>query len=110
MSVSAAEMLAALVGQPVPLDVDGLGTVRVRGLTLLEYERILAEVGESEVQTLLNTVAAGLVEPALTSEELAQAGMQSVAVLRPIFDRILTLSALNPETEKAVASFGGGGS
>lgn len=110
MILSASEMLAALVGQPVEYTVDGLGTVRVRGLTMLEYERLRLTAGQSEVATLLGVVEAGMVEPKLTREELEQAALGSVELLRPVFTHIMALSANVKDDEEAQASFGGGGS
>jgi hypothetical protein len=110
MSLTAEEFLAALVGQPVEIQIDGLGTVRARGLTQLEYERIASETGKSDVLTMHRTIQAGLVEPALTMEQLAQIGLHKTGVIKPLFFKILSLSADNEEDKKEAASFGGGGS
>jgi hypothetical protein len=108
--LTAAELMAALVDQPVEATIDGLGTVRVRGLTMLEYEQIRATVGDSEVRTMNAVIATGLVEPELSATELESIGLKQAQVAARIFWKIMALSALSPEDEKAVASFGGGGS
>jgi hypothetical protein len=108
--LTAAELLAALVGQSVEFALDGLGTVRVRGLTMLEYEQIRATVGDSEVRTMHAVMAAGLVEPQLSAAELEAISLGRATTASPLFWKIMSLSALNPDDEKATASFGGGGS
>ena len=81
------------------VDVDG-GQVRVRGLTRRESYEINRISGNEERE--LHIVAAGLVEPAMTVEEVTAWAEQGLAgELQDVSVRIAQLSRLVPESAKA---------
>jgi len=104
--LSAGDLLAAAVGETVDFEMAGLGTVRLRSLTVLEYASLLRDASDPIV-TNMKTVALGMVEPALSLEELMGLRAGMVSSLVPLAERIAELSALSSKVE--LANFPGGG-
>jgi hypothetical protein len=91
-AVSKEALLAARGLGTESVDVPDVGTVVVRGLSRAEVVA-LASVGPDAME--IRTIAAGMVEPSLTYEEVeAWRKEASSDVIRPISDAILTLSGL----------------
>lgn len=104
--LTASDLLAAAVGQTVDFDAPGLGKVRLRSLTVLEYAE-LAKDATDVFRTNMRTVALGMVEPAISFEELMEMRAGMIALFIPIAERIAELSTLRNTVE--LANFPGGG-
>ncbi len=101
MSVDKASLLALTLPQD-SVEVPGLGSVTVRGLSRAEVVRLQGECATPD-ELENETLAAGMVEPALSVEEAATFRANAPSdVVRAISDPILALSGLGrgQQTEK----------
>ncbi len=105
--LTSADLLAAAVGQTVDFDAPGLGVVKLRSLTVLEYSELARQAGDP-VMTNMRTVALGMVEPSMTLDELMTLRAGMIGLFVPIAERIAELSAVRNTVE--LANFPGGGS
>lgn len=89
------------------VDIAGVGTVRVRGLSRVEAMHVQAANGVEAVERRI--LALGLVDPELTEAEVGQWQKASIASeLEPVAQKIAELSGILPESAKeAVKSFRG---
>ena len=92
------DFLAAITASPVSLEVPGLGTVQVRGLSVMESQE-LEEYRDNDKQLLVQVVRRGLVSPQLSEEHVDALSNASIAKVRVIAERILELSALGEGEE-----------
>lgn len=91
-AVSKEALLAARGLGTESVEVPGVGTVVVRGLSRVEVVA-LANVTADVME--IRSLTAGMVEPSLTFEEVEEWRKEaSSEVIRPISDAILTLSGL----------------
>lgn len=100
MTVSKAQLLKARLPE-AEVDVPGVGTVRVRGLSRVEvlavYQSDTSAPGAFERMML----AAGLVDPELTEEEVGQWQANSPSDdVRPVVDKVAELSGLLQDSAK----------
>lgn len=80
------------------VEIPDVGEVKVRGLSRAEVVQMqaFANIDEMEVATL----AAGLVEPALSADEVKQwRSTRDSAEIQPVCDKILELSGLLPDQQ-----------
>lgn len=89
------------------VDIDGVGTVRVRGLSRPEGFEVKQVKGEREIEVAI--LARALVDPPLTDSDVrAWQEAATAGELEPIVAAVLELSGLVPPTmREAVASFPG---
>ena len=104
--LTADDFLAAATGQTVDFDAPGLGTVKLRSLTVLEFSDIAKSNDQGRVMVL--TVAKGMVEPSISYDDLMAMRAGMLKLLDPIAMRIAELSALGDGA--SLANFPGGGS
>lgn len=81
------------------VEIPGLGVVRVRGLSRLEVIYLQSAKGPAAVEQ--RTVALGLVDPAMTEDDVKQ--WQRVSAggeLNPVTERIGQLSGMMPGADK----------
>lgn len=105
--LSASDLLAAAVGETTDFDLPGLGTVKLRSLTVMEYASLLKDAVNDPIMTNMRTVALGMVEPALSLDELLALRAGVISSFVPAAQRIAELSALSNKVE--LANFPGGG-
>lgn len=106
MTVDKALLLKARLGEAT-VELDGLGEVRVRGLSrleVLEMQNLDREAAE------LYLFSRGVIDPALTEDEVQLAlGAAPAGDLQPVADAIYVLSGLQEGSVKdAAKSFRGG--
>ena len=89
------------------IDVAGVGTVRVRGLSRPEGFEVKQVKGEREIEVAI--LSRALVDPALSADEVrAWQDAATAGELEPVVAAVLELSGLVPPTmREAVASFRG---
>jgi hypothetical protein len=104
--LSADDFLAAATGQTVDFDAPGLGVVKLRSLTVLEFSDITRSNDPGRV--MVQTVAKGMVEPAISYDDLMAMRAGVIKLLDPIAGRIAELSALGDG--ETLENFPGGGS
>lgn len=106
--LTADDFLRGVLGEPVDFEVAGFGTVRVRGLTVGEIGTIKRETRGDNTALLVQTIALGMVEPALTVDQLMEAPAGIATVYEQIGVRIAELSGLGDRDQ--TDAFPGGGS
>lgn len=110
--LTADDFLRGVLAEPVDFEVAGLGTVRLRGLTVGEVAVVKREARTDATTLLAQTIALGMVEPQMTLEQLLSAPAGIAQVYEQIGVRIAELSGLGdkPETQEQLDAFPGGGS
>lgn len=103
------DFLVGILGDPVDFEAPGLGLVRLRGLTVGEVAEINRKAKGDRALTLAQTVATGMVEPAMTVEQLLRAPAAMWLKYEAIGVRIAELSGLSDDREQQ-DDFPGGGS
>ena len=104
--LSADDLLAGTLGEEQDMEVDGLGTVRIRPLTAIEVMR-LGSNGTDSVEMLVRTLLTGLVTPALTREQIERAPVDVMSRFNEIGSRIATISAIGGGEELEKKAGGG---
>ena len=105
--LTSADLFAAATGQTVDFDVPGIGTVKLRSLTVLEFSDI-TRGDKDKPRMMAMTVSAGMVEPSLSYDELMGLRAGAIRIYDTIAQRILELSAL--ADSESLGNFPGGGS
>lgn len=81
------------------VEIPGVGTVRVRGLSRIEAMHVQAAKGPEATERRI--LALGLVDPKLTEAEAGRWQDASPAgELEPVTDRIAELSGMNPGSDR----------
>ena len=106
--LSAKDFLAAITVEAVDLDVPHLGTVQVRGLTLMEVHSLADDINNDPQAAAVRAIGIGMVAPKLTKAQIEKLGSQLRAggmnTITFISNRIFELSGLaaGEELEKKV--------
>lgn len=110
--LSAADFLAAVQRQEEVFEIEGVGAVRVRGLSVSQAQTIMATYAENMQGSVVDVIGLGLVEPALEPEQLAQLQDAAPLPVMALFERILELSAMaaSPEDAERTENLAGTGS
>lgn len=90
--VSKADFLAGIMLKPQDLEVDGLGTVQVRGLTLREMGELRDKYQDNEIALMVHGAHRGLVNPLLSEEEIEALYTGDPSLILPIGQRVFQLS------------------
>lgn len=96
--LSASDFIAAITVQSVDLEVPDLGTVQVRGLTLVEVQSLADDINNNPQTAAARAIGIGMVNPRLTDAQIEQlqSGTRSGALnaVTLISNRIFELSGL----------------
>lgn len=92
--VGAADFLAGILGEPVDFEVPGVGLVQLRPLTFAEVRQINASSNGDVGAITLATVGTGMVQPALSADQLKQLDGARAGVVGKIAERIMQLSGM----------------
>jgi hypothetical protein len=106
--LSADDFLRGVLGEPEDLAVEGLGLVRVRGLSVAEVARAKRAAGNDPLLLMVHMVAEGLVQPPLTAQQLLALRAGMTPRFEVIAVRVAELSGLGDDQEKLDAFPGGG--
>jgi len=100
-----ADFLAAIIGDSIDHKVEGLGTVKIRGLTVREREQLRDYIETNEKFTI-QVVIRGMTEPKLSPKDADRLWDADNRKLTSIARKILALSAEEDEDdlEKKVGS------
>ena len=88
------DFLTGILGTPEDLEVSGLGTVLIRALTVAEVTQIQRDHKDDTTGMMLAAVCAGLVEPKLDAESVAQMQQAAAGYVVTIANRIMVLSGM----------------
>lgn len=100
--ISASDFIAAITVTPVDLAVPGLGTVQVRGLTLMEMQTLAEAINDNPRRAAIQAISIGLVNPSLEPDQIDQLDQfkaGAVDVINVISSRIFELSAIGDVEE-----------
>jgi hypothetical protein len=106
--VSAQQFLAALQGETVEYELDGVGTVLIRSMTTPEAELFATNDKEGNASKMFKAVELCLVEPALTLEEWAQLATAKPGPIMDLAKRIMELSGMATKANDLEGEAGGG--
>jgi hypothetical protein len=107
-TVAAVDFLRAIQQAEEYFDLPGVGTVKLRSLSTKDAQSIYQQHGDNRTDLVVAVIAAGLVEPALTEEQIAALYDAKSGPVVALFERIGEISAINPTEE--LADLAGGGS
>lgn len=96
--------LTGLCADVEDLEVEGIGTIKIRGLTAKEARKISTYSEKDEYKGTLLTLVFGIVEPKLSEEDLETLGDASIKKLFPIAERIAELSGETKEDSPTAGS------
>jgi len=102
-----ADFLAGITLKPQDLEIDGLGTVQVRGLGLAEMNEIRAAIGDNELLLVVHGAHRGLVNPQLSLEDLALLGQANPLVVSEIGKKVFEISGMGQEVGDSPLAGGG---
>lgn len=105
--LSTDDFLAGILGESVDYEVAGLGTIKLRSLEMVEVQKIRAATAD-DIDTAMQTVIYGMVEPKLSTENLAALGKARPGVINQIGRRIMELSGMVDDDEKKAKTPGSG--
>lgn len=96
--------LSGLCADVEEMEVEGVGTIKIRGLTAKEARRISTYSEKDDYKGTLMTLVYGIVEPQLSEEDLEILGDASIKKLFPIAERIAELSGETKDDSPTVGS------
>lgn len=104
-----ADLLAGVTLKPQDFEVEGLGWVQVRGLSMNEMKELRAAAGKDEVALMLLCAHRGISNPQLAADELTALGDGQAGLISAIGTRVIELSGLG-DKEKSDPLAGTGSS
>ena len=105
------DFLRGMLAEPVDFEVEGLGLVRVRGLSVAEVARAKQAANGDTILLMVHMIALGMVEPALSAQQMLALRAGMTPRFEAIGVRIAELSGLaeaGADGERLDAFPGGG--
>jgi hypothetical protein len=111
-TITADVFLRAIQQAEEYFDLPGVGTVKIKSLSTRDAQRIYQQHGNDRAALVVAVVSAGLVEPALTEEQVAALHDARSGPVVALFERIGRISGISETEEQAeeLADLAGGGS
>jgi hypothetical protein len=103
--LTASDLLAGLLGEEEDVEVEGLGTIRIRPLGMPEAMRI-GSASKDDAEKFVQLLARALVEPKLTEEQIERLYYATADKLTPIIDRITAMGGKAPEVSDPLVGAG----
>ncbi len=97
MALSKRDFLDGIVGKAVDLEVEGLGTVKVKSLTVLQMKELQTQYEGDEIGAAIGAVVKGMVEPSLDEDDVPTLYNAIPGTVMQISKRIMELSGLAVE-------------
>lgn len=98
-ALSKQEFLNAIALRSQPLEIPGIGTVEVRGLSTLESDEIKKTQNGDGIAIMLKTAQLGLIEPKFSADEIELLGQASPGTIQIISEKIMRLSGIMEDQE-----------
>jgi hypothetical protein len=102
--ISADDFLTGILGEPIDLDVPGLGRVQIKPLSMLEVKQMREQYGADGMGLTVGAVAMGMVAPKLDKEQAARLWEARPGPLTTIGQRILEISGMTEDAPNAVGA------
>ncbi len=99
--LSKADFLAGITCKPVDFEVEGLGTIRVRGLSTLESDQIGKAAKGENIGLMVRTAHAGLVEPKLDESDVDALWQGAPGIINKIAEKVMQLSGITEDKPAA---------
>jgi len=99
--LSANDFLSAIQRQEEVFELDGVGAVRLRGLSVSQATAITQKYADKVQDSIYEVIALGLVEPQLDESQLETLQDAAPAPVMALFERIMELSAMATSEEAA---------
>lgn len=93
------EFLAALTGIPVDYTMDGIGTIKVRGLSVLESNELNRKYNGDGSAIVCEAITLCVVEPKLSAEDIAAIKGSLPGFVQDLGNKIMTLSGLRQDED-----------
>ena len=90
------DFLDAIARKTIEVEIEGLGTVKIRSLSAYEVEKIQSKK-LSDMQAALYLILYGLAEPALSEEDLKSLGDAGLEFLMPLANQISIISGIKED-------------
>jgi len=94
--LTADAFLTGILGTSEDYILPTIGTVRIRPLTMAEARALSAKYGGDTFGLTIGAVAAGLEQPRLTEEQIAQLERGAAGPMSELAQRIMALSGMIP--------------
>ena len=89
------QLLAALKTRREEFELAGVGTIIIESISVDRYAAAQGDLGEmTSTDALKRICLLGVVEPALTSDDLEELGKSDVGLVNEVANRIMKLSGL----------------
>lgn len=98
--ISADDFLTGILGTSEDYVVPTVGTVRIRPLTMAEARALSQKYGGDTFGLTIGAIVAGLEQPRLTEEQVAQLERGAAGPMSELAQRIMALSGMI--TDKAI--------
>ena len=91
------DFLDGITGKPVDFEIEGLGKIKVKGLTVQATKEIQADYENDPVGAAIATLLYGVVEPSLDKDDLNTLMQGNAGMVMKISQRISELSGLEKD-------------
>ena len=95
--INKSDFFAAITGQAVEWDAPGIGKIKLRGLTMQEFNETRNRPNTDVVTSMLQWIQLCMVEPPLSADDIAQLWQAAPGKLQPIGDKIAILSGIKDD-------------
>lgn len=106
--VSAQAFLAAIQGKTQDVELDGIGMVGIRSLTMSEAEEVTALQADGYSTMMFRAIEYGLTDPPLAAEELEQLRSALPGPVMQLATAIMQLSGMAAQASALEGEAGGG--
>lgn len=93
------EFLAALAGIPVDYVVEGIGTIKIRGLSVLESNELNRKHNGDGSAIVCDAITMCVIEPQLGPSDVEAIRRGLPGFVQNLGDKIMTLSGLRPDED-----------
>ena len=95
--INKSDFFAAITGQAVEWDAPGIGKIKLRGLTIQEFNEIRNRSEVSAVDMMLEWIQLCMVVPQLDKDDIVQLWKATPGKIQPIGDKIAVLSGIKDD-------------
>lgn len=95
--LSKTDFLKGICGDSVEFEIENVGSVLLRSLTVKELRNIATQYTDDEIGAATATLLYGLVDPALDKEDIVYLEKATPGIIMKLAKRIQELSGLVPE-------------
>lgn len=102
--LSTDDFLIGIQGGETDVELDGLGTVRIRSLTTVEVQGMNTSAKGDEMHLSILAILTAMVQPRLTQEHLTMLETAKPGIVAILARRVMELSGMGGDFEKKVGT------